>query len=99
MTPFKYIDFYDVPRNITILVRKKWILLQSAFNEDLDDFDPDYSVYKLPSSFEPPHKWSSWDFLKQELEYLGKIPVREVKFDATKRRALSAAALDNLVPD
>ena len=46
--------FYDVPRTIILLVRKKWILLQSAFDEDLDDYAPEYSVYLLPSSFEPP---------------------------------------------
>jgi hypothetical protein len=70
MTPFAYAGFYDVPRTIILLVRKKWILLQSAFDEDLDDYAPEYSVYLLPSSFEPPPPGASWDFLKQELDLL-----------------------------
>jgi hypothetical protein len=97
LTPFLYTDFYDVPRNIILVVGKKWILLQSAFDEGMDEYEPDYSVYRLPSSFEPPPKGTSWEFLKQDLEYLGKIPVREVEFDETKRRTLNAAALDELV--
>jgi hypothetical protein len=99
MTPFQYVDFYDVPRKIILLIRGKWFLLQSAFNGDLDDYDVEYSVYRLPSSFQPPHAGSTWDFLEQELVFAGKIPVREVQFDESKRRTLSAAALDKIVLD
>jgi hypothetical protein len=100
MTPFAYVEFYDVPRTIILPVREKWILLRSAFNENLDDYEAEYSVYQLPSPFEPPTKGSSWKFVEEtELIPLGKIPVHEVKFDSTKRRTLSAAALDVLVPD
>jgi len=99
MTPFQYVDFYDVPRTIVLLVRGKWILLQSTFNEELDDYEAEYSVYRLPSSFQPPPAGSKWDFLEQELVCVGKIPVREVQFDESKRRTLSAAALNKVVPD
>ena len=99
MTPFSYVEFYDVPRLLILVVRNKWILLRSAFNEDLDDYDPDYSVSLLPSSFEPPQKDAHWDFLNEELKALGKIPVQDVKFDETKRRTLNATPLDHLVPD
>jgi hypothetical protein len=99
MIPFAYREFYDVPRNIILRVRGKWIFLQSAFDEDLDDYAPNYSVYLLPPSFEPPPAGGSWDFLKPELEFLGEIPVQEVEFDPTKRQMLSAAALNELVPD
>lgn len=99
MTLFQYVEFYDVPRTIILLVHGKWVLLQSAFNEELDDYETEYSVYRLLSSFQPPHVGSKWDFLEQELALVGKIPVREVQFDASKRRTLSAAALDEIVPD
>jgi hypothetical protein len=100
MTPFTYAEFYDVPRLIILLVREKWILLDSAFNEDVDEYEPEYSVYQLPSSFEPPTKGASWKFLEEtERILLGKIPVQEVEFDTTKRQTLRAAALDALVPD
>jgi len=99
MTPFQYVDFYDVPRTIILLVRGKWVLLQSAFDQELDDYEAEYSVYRLPSLFQPPHVGSRWDFLEQELICVGKIPVREVQFDTSKRRTLSAAALDEIVAD
>jgi hypothetical protein len=72
------------------------VFLQSAFNEELDDYEAEYSVYRLPSSFQPPHAGAKWDFLEQELVCVGKISVREVQFDESKRRTLSAAALDKL---
>lgn len=99
MTPFQYVDFYDIPRTIILLVHGKWVLLQSAFIEELDDYEGEYSVYRLPSSFQPPHAGSKWDFLEQELVCAGRIPVREVQFDESKRRTLSAAALEKIVPD
>ena len=99
MIPFQYVEFHDVPRVIILRIREKWILLQSAFNEDLDDYEPYYSVFLLPSAFEPPQKGARWDFLNGQLTELGKIPVQDVKFDETKRRTLSATALDSLVPD
>jgi len=98
MTPFQYGDFYDVPRMILLCVRGRWVFLQSAFDEELDDYEAEYSVYRLPSSFRPPPVDSPWGFLDQELACVGKIPVREVQFDESKRRTLSAKALDEIVP-
>ena len=99
MTRFQYVDFYDVPRTIILLVRGRWVLLQSAFDEELDDHEAEYSVYRLPSSFQPPVAESSWDFLTQELVCVGKIPVQEVEFDLSKRQTLRTAALDGIVPN
>lgn len=99
MTPFQYVEFYDLPRTIIVPVRGKWMLLQSVFNEELDAYEAEYSVYRLPSSFQPPQVESKWDFLGQELACIGKIPVRDVQFDATNRRTLTAVALDQMLPD
>jgi hypothetical protein len=99
MTPFQYVDFYDVPRTIILPVRGKWVLPQSSFNTELDDYEVEYSVYRLPSSFQPPQAGCKWDFLGEVLACVGKIPVREVQFDDSKRRTLSAASLDEIVPD
>jgi hypothetical protein len=97
MTPFQYGDFYDVPRMILLCVWGRWVFLHSAFDEELDDYEAEYSVYRLPSSFRPPPVDSPWGFLDQELACVGKIPVREVQFDESKRRTLSAKALDEIV--
>ena|ERR1700755_929927 len=99
MIPFEYVEFYDVPRVILTRIREKWILLQSTFDEDLDEYASEYSVYLLPSSFEPPPKGTRWDFPNEERTELGKIGVQDVNFDETKRRSLNAVALDALVSD
>lgn len=36
MTPFRYVEFYDVPRCIALNYRDKLFLLQSAFDESVD---------------------------------------------------------------
>jgi hypothetical protein len=99
MTPFRYVDFYDVPRMILLCIRGRWVFLQSAFDAELDDYEAEYSVYRLPSSFQPPSVDSRWGFLDEELVCVGKIPVREIEFDTTKRRTLRAEALDRIVLD
>jgi len=63
MTPFRYVEFYDVPRCIALRYRERLFLLQSAFNEGLDDYPTSYSVYALPESVEDSLKNSSWEFL------------------------------------
>ena len=45
MTPFTYGGFYDVPRCISLRYRGRRFLLQSAFDDDLDEYPTDYSVY------------------------------------------------------
>ena len=52
MVPFKYVDFYDVPRTIVLRYKGKFLLLQSAFEDQIDDYAESYSVYELPESVE-----------------------------------------------
>ena len=99
MTPFQYGDFYDVPRMILLCVRGRWVFLQSAFDEELDNYETEYSVYRLPASFQPPSAGSRWDFLEQKLVCVGKVPIQAVEFDNTKRRTLRAEALERIVLD
>jgi hypothetical protein len=97
MTPFQYVDFYNVPRTIVLRAHGRWLQLRSAFDETADDFEAEYSVYQLPESFEPIPKGRSWKFLDEiELACIGKIPVREVRFDASKRKRLDASILENI---
>ncbi len=39
MTDFRYVDFYEFPRTIVLRVRNRWFLLQSAFNDELDEYE------------------------------------------------------------
>ena len=99
MIPFRYIEFYDVPRGIVLRYRGKLLLLQSAFNEDLDDYPDTYSVYELPESVELAG-CGSWHFLEnKELDRIGEIPVKALRFDSTKRKTLEPSVLDDLLPE
>ena len=94
MTNFRYVDFYDVPRTIVLRFQNRWFLLQSAFNDELDEYEKEYSIYPLPDSFEPVQSRSPWKFLEElELNCIAKVPVNSVQFDRTKRKKLETSVL------
>jgi len=98
MVPFRYVEFYDVPRLIALRYRGKLLLLQSAFSDTLDEYPNVYSVYELPESTEPLLAAGSWLFLEQTaLTSIGEIPVNAVEFDSTKRNSMDPSILDPLL--
>ena len=52
MIPFRYGGFWDVPRYILLRYRGKPLLLESPFDENLDEYPDDFAVYELPSKTE-----------------------------------------------
>ena len=96
MVPFKYVDFYDVPRLIMLRYQNLLFLLASHFDEEKDDYEENYSIELLPSWVEQKIAASSWKVLEDDIgaRRLGEIPVKDVVFDHTKRRALNTAFLD-----
>jgi hypothetical protein len=48
MVPFRFVEFFDVPRTIVVRYRKLLFLLQTAFDHELDKYPENYSVYLLP---------------------------------------------------
>ena len=63
MIPFKYLGFYDVPRCIAVHHGGNLLLLESVFDEKIDDYSDNYSVYVLPDSVEDLLQSASWEFL------------------------------------
>jgi hypothetical protein len=53
LVPFRYVEFYDVPRAIALRYKGKLLLLDSPFDDKLDEYPDSYSVYELPESVEP----------------------------------------------
>ena len=97
MVPFRYIEFYDVPRCLALRYQGKLLLLQSAFDEQLDDYPKSYSIYLLPESTKHSLAKNSWDFLTSTpMTPLGNIPIDTVNFDPTKRHSLDPACLNGL---
>jgi hypothetical protein len=98
MTPFRYGGFYDVPRCLSLRYRERRFLLQSTFDEDLDEYQPDYSVYIVPESADDSRSVCSPEFLSNTpMACIGQIPTDQVKFDASKRKELDASILDSLI--
>jgi hypothetical protein len=96
MTPFQYVEFYDVPRFIVLRYRGKLFLLQSAFDDDLDEYPDSYSVYVLPEWAKDSVRKGSWEFLSNtQMTCIGHIQVKDVVFDPTKRKELDASILDS----
>jgi hypothetical protein len=98
MTPFSYGGFYDVPRCLTLRYRGRRFLLQSAFDEDLDEYPTDYSVYVVPESADDSRPMCSPEFLgSTSMACIGRIPIDQVIFDSSKRKELDASILDRLI--
>jgi hypothetical protein len=96
--PFRYIEFYDVPRMIVIRHLGKSLLLQSAFDERTDEYPDQYSVYLLPDQVEEQIEKGSWTFVKTvPLEFIGTIPIRAVNFDRSKRKSLDPSVLNDIM--
>jgi len=100
MTSFQYREMFDVPRWITLRYKQRLLLLQSAFDENLDDYPSSYSVYVLPDSVEDSLRAASWLFLDSTpMTCIGKIPVSAVVFDPSRRKELNASCLNVLLAD
>ncbi|MBZ5508456.1 MAG: hypothetical protein LAO78_23610 [Acidobacteriia bacterium] len=96
MVPFKYVDFYDVPRIIMFRYHNHLFLLASHFDEVRDDYEDNYSIETLPLWVEQKVADSSWQVLEEDIgaRLLGEISVKDVVFDHTKRRTLDPAFVE-----
>jgi hypothetical protein len=97
MTPFQYAGFWDVPRYIVLSYRGRCLLLRSEFDEALDEYELNYTVFVLPESAKSAVQDGNWDFYnKTPMAEIGQVPVHDVVFDPSKREELDASCLDNL---
>jgi len=70
-------------------------MLGSYFDKNSDEYEDSYSIYLLPSSIEETLS-KSWDILFQDVgaKLIGRVPVRSVVFDSTKRKTLHPELLE-----
>lgn len=100
MVSFKYVEFYDVPRLILFGFQGRHFLLKSLFDDNIDEYPEDYTVYALSPSDLAEFERCGWKFIEStKLRRLGQIPVRSVRFDGTKRKKLDASILARFVED
>jgi hypothetical protein len=97
MVPFKYFDFWDVPRWIMLTYMGHLFWLASYFDDDRDDYDENYSIELLPNWVEQEIESSRSVNVLADAEgrrLLGKVPVKDIIFDSTKRKTLDPTFLD-----
>ena len=92
-----YRDFWDLPRIFILKWRKRLILFDCPFDENTEDFADHFLVYELPMALArrlaPP---ASWIGLADHGKYLGRVPVKEVSFDRTRRGSIDDRVLEAL---
>jgi hypothetical protein len=95
MVPFRYVEFYDVPRVIVFTVDGATYLLDSPFVKKQDDYSSSYQVYQMPDGFAD-SEWGS-DPLAKAVSRLGEVPVNSMVFDETKRRLIDVSTVRHLL--
>ena len=94
--PIAYREFYDVPRAIIISDESRNYLLTSLFVEALDEYRDNYDIYEMPKLSDEEVKGPWLKFEQRAIRHLGHVPVKEVSFDASKRREIDLNILELL---
>jgi hypothetical protein len=85
-----YGEFWDVPRLFVVTVDDGLLVFDSAFDDELDDYRHEYSVYFLPWT-EAHRLHGSWKTLTDGAELRGAVPVDAAQFDETRRLMVDAS--------
>ena len=89
---FSYRHFYDVPRMIVVpLTDGRRILMDSKFDELVDEYDDHYSVYLLREDTALDGTWER--IVEDTLGVVGRVRVAHVRFDPTRREEIDLNSL------
>lgn len=93
--PFAYREFYDFARAIVVELSSDEYFLDCPFDDDLDDYPPEYRVYRLPccDASRLRGDWSGLDIIGS---YVGSVSVRSIQFDESRRRLINVEFLQRL---
>ncbi|MES2572869.1 MAG: hypothetical protein V4710_22790 [Verrucomicrobiota bacterium] len=97
MSPIRYYDFWDVPRAFIAADAVGTYLLDGRFDEQLDDFPDFYEVFAMPPLAEQALACSWVDLLSRALSPLGRVRVRDVRFDPSRRKQVDLDSLRQLL--
>ncbi|HEX5731194.1 MAG TPA: hypothetical protein VF131_00050 [Blastocatellia bacterium] len=96
-TKIIYSGFYDFPLAFIATYENAQYLFWRLFDDELDDFPSEYDVYILPDLSKEEIE-QSWEYLSEKAKTcVGKIPVRQVAFDPTRRRFIDTVTFDRIV--
>ena len=91
--PLRYRDFHDVPRLLAVELDGVAYLLDCPFDDTVDEYLSEYTVYRLPDSVKPRLADASWLELPSLGTEVGRVPVGEIEFDPSRREAIAASSL------
>jgi hypothetical protein len=89
-----YREFSDVPRLFYVEHDGRYFVFDCVFDVARDDYAPGYTVYAVAKEAVPTSV--SWDDLLSHGVVTGWLPVDEVEFDRTGRRAILASVMQHL---
>lgn len=95
----QYREFYDFPRMFIALSDGQQYLFDGSFDDAIDDYPADYSVYLLPALAADELVGSWANLAKRAVRRLGQVRTGEIVFDATKRRHIDGEILRRFAAD
>ena len=91
---FTYGEFYDVPRQLTVVVGRDVLFLRSFFDDALDGYRPYYDVFLVDAVQNATFVYRAGGVGKESIarSHLGVIPVSGVVFDSSRRKELDVVS-------
>jgi hypothetical protein len=87
----EYRDFWDVPQAFVVsLTAGPLVYFYAVFDDGKEDYDRCYTLFSLPRDVDLAGSWIGLE--GRAARVLGKIPVSDVRFDPTKRKAIALSA-------
>jgi len=94
--PIRYREFYDIPRVFIVDWNGAIYLFESPFDNDRDEYQPNYSAYRLGEDLRERFDDVSWTDLAILGEPLGSVDTGLVEFDPTRRELVNASVFEHL---
>ncbi|XSG77483.1 hypothetical protein ACP8Y2_10785 [Herpetosiphon llansteffanensis] len=86
----KYWGFYDIPRGFLVSYKDEYYIFECLFDDNLDDYDNYYTVYKIYSSKIGELKITiDWSIEGYGYE-ICTVLTKHVDFDPSKRKSISS---------
>jgi hypothetical protein len=97
MNPIRYFSFWDVPRTFVFERDGSVYLLESEFDDELDDYPSDFEVYSLLNVRNLTGLDGRNSVVHLPKTHLGRVPVSMVRFDKSRRKSVDGTFLDALL--
>jgi hypothetical protein len=94
--PIYYGGFWDVPDSFLTEYKSEVYLFTREFDEELDDYPPNYEVYNVKNiTLEDSVKENLWfPYNYEEKIFLGEIPTADVIFDWSNRKFVNTIVFE-----